>query len=118
MSESPKKTSKKPRKKAIEPPLTLKSRQVLLSKSRQELYSTWLSNQSRHLLTQVLEAPRLTTVSTDLSDCTEVQAAFEALQEVTKGSDRECQESGRLAVLSSPPSFPWPLTAPEGFGPR
>ena len=39
MSGSPQKASKKPRKKAIEPPLTLKSRLVLLSKDRQELYS-------------------------------------------------------------------------------
>lgn len=111
MSDSPRKS----RKKAIEPPLTLKSKQVLLSKGRQELYYTWLSNQSRHL-TQVHEAQCISTVSTD--PCDLVQSTIVALQEVRRGGDQECPEPRQLAVLSTTPSFPWPLVVPEGFGPR
>lgn len=118
MSGSPKKASKKPRKKAIEPPLTLKSRQILLSKDRKELYLTWLSNQNRHLLSEVLEAPRLLPISAENSDLSAIDAAFESLQEVKKGQDTSCPESSDLTVLSTAPSLPWPLTAPEGFGPR
>lgn len=90
----------------------------MLSKGRQELYLTWISNQSRHLLTQALETPQLTTMSVDHSDFTEMQTAFEALQEVTRGSDQESPQSGQLEVLSTSPNFPWPPSAPEGFGPR
>jgi len=118
MSESPRKTLKKPRKKAIEPPLTLKSRQVLLSKDRQELYHTWLTNQNRHLHSQVLEAPRLLPVTSDRSDLSEVQAVFQNLQELMIGEDLEGQELRQMTVLSTRPSLPWPLMAPEGFGPR
>jgi len=118
MSGSPQKASKKPRKKAIEPPLTLKSRQVLLSKDRQELYHTWLSNQNRHLLSEVLEVPRMLPISTEHSDVREMKAAFEGLQELSRGQDVDCPEPRLMTVLSTAPSLPWPLTAPAGFGPR
>lgn len=111
MCDSPRKS----RKKAIEPPLTLKSREVLLSKGRHELYYTWLSNQS-HRLTQVHEAQCIPTVSTD--HCDLVQSTIVTLQEVRRSGDQECPEPRQLAVLSTTPSFPWPLIVPEGFGPR
>ena len=115
---SDKKTPKKPRKKAIEPPLTLKSRKVILSKHRQELYQTWFANQSRHLLTQVIEAPPRTPVPPVGNELHEVQTAFEAMQVLSSGEDLESTECPQLNVLYTQPRFPWPATAPEGFGPR